>query len=147
MELSPSSEVVSRSVIQKFYNILRNPKVCNSHPPVFISSQINFVHIFKSNLNIILPTKYTSSWWTLSFWFYRRNPVCTPLVPVLATCLIILNPPFAMSAESWNSYWGKKPVTRLRQDKHISLATVTHVTLEVQSEAMFSVGSAQGLYN
>jgi hypothetical protein len=66
-----------------------------------IPSQINPVHITPSYLsnmhstsNIILPPTSRSSSWVFSFRLSHQNPICTPLLPIRATCpayLILLD--------------------------------------------------------
>jgi hypothetical protein len=99
MELSPFREAASCATTQEFPNILCSRKVNKSPPPVPILSQINPVHTTPScfpkiHSNIILPPTSRSSEWSLSFWLYHQNPICTPLLPIRATCpahLILLD--------------------------------------------------------
>jgi len=103
IEQSSSWETNRFSASQEIPRILWNLQIhYRSHkgpPPVPILSQLDPVHtptsqFLKIHLNIIIPSRYGSPKWPLSFRFPYQNPVCASPVFIRVTCpahLILLD--------------------------------------------------------
>ena len=87
---SPTWKAHGPPASQEFRDILLNPNFHyhdHVNPPRFpILGQINVVHThsscsFKTYLNIILPSSTRSSKLSLPFTFFRRNLMCSSLLP------------------------------------------------------------------
>jgi hypothetical protein len=89
-ELSPSWRAANCAVSQELPSILWNPKVQyrvhKSRPLVPIMSHINLIYsipsyLSKIHFNIVHPSTFWSSQWSLSFWLFHQYPINIPLLP------------------------------------------------------------------